>query len=102
MAAGLPVVASAVGAAKEILVDGETGILASSEEEWLQGIVRLVQDAALRKSFGLAGRKRVERFFSLQATAQRLESILGWAAFPTRDKLELIPYYILKGSAARR
>ena len=67
MACGLPVVASPVGA-NIGLVGEDVGILADSHEAWLKAFTRLANDAQLRQRMGLAGRKVVEREFSLRAT----------------------------------
>lgn len=72
MACARPVVASAVGANRDIVVHGENGFLAETPEEWLDLLLRLHTDAPLRRRMGEAGRARVEREFSLQVTAPRL------------------------------
>ena len=43
------------------------GILAADPDEWVAGIIRLIDDVELRKQMGLAGRRRVEERFSLHA-----------------------------------
>jgi glycosyltransferase involved in cell wall biosynthesis len=67
MAAGLPVVASAVGGVPELVLDGETGALVPPRDSAaLAGAIRrIVADPALRDRLGEAGRRRVEREFSL-------------------------------------
>lgn len=67
MAAGLPVVANPVGVQKSIVVDGETGFLAATEQEWIQAVSRLAQDRRLRQRMGLAGRRRAESLYGLGA-----------------------------------
>lgn len=63
MAAGLPVVANPVGVQRQMVVDGETGFLASTPQEWSQAISRLAADPALRSRFGAAGRRlAIERY----------------------------------------
>jgi glycosyltransferase involved in cell wall biosynthesis len=76
MAVGLPVVASPVGAAKEVVVHGETGLLAATEQEWLEALLRLSRDATLRRQLALAGRARVQALFSIQINGPKLASIL--------------------------
>jgi glycosyltransferase involved in cell wall biosynthesis len=68
MAAGLPVVASAVGGLHEIVVDGATGFLvpASQPAALAEALGRLVEDAQLRARLGAAGRRRAEDEFSLE------------------------------------
>ena len=70
MAAGLPVVASPVGANAEIVRVGETGLLATTPQEWADAIRRLADDVALRASMGRAGRDRVERDYSNARAAE--------------------------------
>jgi glycosyltransferase involved in cell wall biosynthesis len=65
MAAGLPVVASPVGANAEIVRPGGTGFLAETPQEWVDAIRRLAGDVELRRRMGRAGRERVEREYSL-------------------------------------
>jgi glycosyltransferase involved in cell wall biosynthesis len=67
MAARLPVVASAVGGVPEAVRDGETGTLVPPRDSaaLAEALRRLVADPALRDRLGEAGRRRVEREFSL-------------------------------------
>jgi glycosyltransferase involved in cell wall biosynthesis len=67
MAAGLPVVASAVGGVPEVVRDGETGALVPPRDPvaLAEAIRLLVADPALRQRFGDAGRRRVEREFAV-------------------------------------
>jgi glycosyltransferase involved in cell wall biosynthesis len=67
MAAGLPVVASAVGGVAELVVDGETGLLVPpGDADALAGALeRLLGDGLLRRQMGAAGRSRAEELFDL-------------------------------------
>ena len=69
MGVGTAVVASAVGANNQIIVHGENGFLARTEDDWMQSIATLVESAELRKNFGLRGRELIERSYSLEAFA---------------------------------
>jgi glycosyltransferase involved in cell wall biosynthesis len=75
MAAGLPVIASPVGANRELVIPGETGFLPANSTEWIDAINQLSSDAGLRQRMGQAGRKRVEEHFSLQRAADQWA---GW------------------------
>ena len=79
MAAGLPVVASPVGANVELVGEGAgaCGLLANSDEEWGDAIVRLVEDAALRGRMGRVGRERVERELCVEKMANLWAEVLG-------------------------
>jgi glycosyltransferase involved in cell wall biosynthesis len=64
-AAGLPVVANAVGVQSDFVRDGETGFIATTTEEWVKAIRMLAHDAALRRRLGAAGRQQVEARYSV-------------------------------------
>jgi glycosyltransferase involved in cell wall biosynthesis len=76
MACGLPTVASPIGVNSEIVEDGTTGLLASGNEEWRGALTRLIGNPDLRRSFGLAGRRKAEARYSLAAQASRLIDLL--------------------------
>ena len=74
MAAGKPVVAARHGGLREIVVDGETGILAqpndvSSLEE---GLAKLIRNPELRRWMGENGRARHRALFSVEAQIDHL------------------------------
>jgi alpha-maltose-1-phosphate synthase len=85
MACETPVVASAVGGIKEVVVDGETGFLVPLEQsdqspfealnpdkfarDLAEKLNAVTRDPQLRKRFGQAGRKRAVDKFSWQAIA---------------------------------
>jgi glycosyltransferase involved in cell wall biosynthesis len=69
-AAGLPVVANAIGSHRELIRDGETGILAETPQEWVDAVRRLAGDARLRQKLGLGARRRVETDYSVSAWAE--------------------------------
>jgi glycosyltransferase involved in cell wall biosynthesis len=67
MAAGLPVVSTNVGGTAEVVVNGETGLLANAQdaEELAQHMQFLHDDAWQRSVMGQAGAYRATRLFSL-------------------------------------
>jgi glycosyltransferase involved in cell wall biosynthesis len=67
MAIGIPVVATAYGTNFRIMQNGVEGFLASNEKEWIARLVELIDNVQLRRQMGLAGRKRVEEQFSVEA-----------------------------------
>jgi glycosyltransferase involved in cell wall biosynthesis len=69
MAAGKPVVASAVGGLRESVVDGVTGLLVPPKdpESLAAAIRRVLSDRALATSLGEVGRTRAIQFFSAKA-----------------------------------
>jgi glycosyltransferase involved in cell wall biosynthesis len=69
MAAGLPVVASAVPGLEEVVLEGETGFLTPPGDvaALAARLGQLVDDPSLRVVLGAAGRVRAEEHFSLPA-----------------------------------
>ncbi len=61
-AAGLPTVASPVGAQREVVRDGETGVWATDAEAWLDALRRLCSDVELRRRMGAAARAAAARY----------------------------------------
>jgi len=80
MAAGLPVVASPIGANNYVVQEGETGFLPASEEEWIKALSALIEDRALRRRMGSAGRKRAEQLYSIETAVPILEEVYSSAA----------------------
>ena len=81
MARGLPVVATRSGALTEIVADGLTGLVVERAPSDLRaGVARLVQDEALRRELGAAGRSRVEARFSPATQLPAVERLVERAA----------------------
>ena len=75
-ACGIPGVASDVGMNREVAVPGETGILASADEEWIQAIKTLKSNTELRHQMGRNARKKVEERYCIQQTSKRIIHLL--------------------------
>jgi glycogen synthase len=91
MACETAVVASAVGGIKEVVVNGETGILIPLEQQTeapfeptnpdlfardlAHGINKLIDNKELRESMAKKGRKRVEDFFDWIAISKQVEEL---------------------------
>ncbi len=67
LALGIPAVASPVGVNQQIIVPGTNGYLCNTGSEWKTVLVRLLQDAALRKTLGMHGREKMFNEFSTQS-----------------------------------
>lgn len=67
MAAGLPVVATAVGGACDQIVDGDCGLLTPPRDAHAlaRALLRLLDDALLRERLGSSARVRIQTAFSL-------------------------------------
>ncbi len=72
MAAGLPVIASSTGVQSDMVISGETGILADSEQAWLDALLGLASDESLQKSMGEAGRVLCVQQFPIEAGCRRI------------------------------
>ncbi len=77
MAAGIPAIGTAIGSIAEAIVDGETGFIVAPEDGRALGdrIAVLVDDPALRRRFGDAGRARAERLYDATRNIRRLERL---------------------------
>ena len=87
MAGRVPVVASPVGVNAELAVPDVTGLLASSDDDWVACLGRLRDDPALRRRLGDAGRALVERRYSLDVATPRLATVLTDAVVPRASVL---------------
>ncbi len=91
MACETAVVASAVGGIKEVVVDGETGILVPLEQQTTApfepvdpdkfsrdlaaAVNKVIEDKALAESMARKGRRRVEETFDWAAIAKQVEEL---------------------------
>jgi glycosyltransferase involved in cell wall biosynthesis len=77
MQASRPVVATAIGGALEIVVDGVTGRLVptSNPGAMAAGILECLNDPARARSWGQSGRARLEQSFSLKGQARQTEAV---------------------------
>ena len=72
MAAGVPVIASAVGVNTSIIQNGINGLLARTPQEWATSLDLLLGDETLRASMGRAGRQTVEQDYSANTWGPKL------------------------------
>jgi len=77
MAAGLPVVATAVGGVPELVTPGETGLLVPPHSPAaLAGAINLLAaDESLRKKLGRAGKEMVEREYGWETMAAKTAAL---------------------------
>lgn len=77
MRAGLPVVASDVGGVSESVTDEVTGFLVPKGDKTTLAnrLMRLLNDAALRRKMGLAGRAAYEREFAFDVMYKRTQQV---------------------------
>jgi glycosyltransferase involved in cell wall biosynthesis len=77
MASRTPIVAAAAGGPLELIDEGRTGLLVApgDPEALAAALERLLADPAERARLGRAGREHVERNFSLERDARRMEEL---------------------------
>jgi len=75
MAAGLPTIASPVGANRQYIADSGAGLLAQDNQQWREKITALVRDAPSRAVMAKAADEFV-RLFDKSVIAPRLSSII--------------------------
>jgi starch synthase len=77
MSCGLPVVATRVGGIPEVVDDGVTGFLVApaSGAELAAAAGKLLDDPALLRRMGAAGRDRAHRLFGVDVHVERMLEI---------------------------
>jgi glycosyltransferase involved in cell wall biosynthesis len=76
MSAGIPVVGDDVGVASSVIEPGKAGFVVRNEDEWVDALLTLAQDARLRARLGEHARRRVEQDYSVERWAPVLAEIL--------------------------
>jgi len=85
-AAGVPVVATALGSLQRLVRDGATGLLVPDGDAAAvaDAVVRLRADAALRERLSAAGREEVARYFNWDRAAAEVAAVLQRVAAARR------------------
>ena len=76
MALGIPTICSPVGVNTKIIQDDENGLLATTEDQWIEKLTRLLHSTSLRERLGKAGRATVEAEYAMSMHAPRVHQIL--------------------------
>ena len=80
MSMGAATVMSPVGVNNEIVTHGQNGFLARTDDEWVEVLSSLIEDAALRRRVGAAGRQSVVERYSVDRWKEPLAELLLEAA----------------------
>ncbi len=80
MSVGIPVVASPIGVNRSIVMDGVTGFLATTPEEWRRALIALCSNTAMRDQMGREARRRFELHYCLEKFVPQVAEILRRAA----------------------
>jgi glycosyltransferase involved in cell wall biosynthesis len=76
MALGIPTIATGIGTIFRIIQNGENGFLVSTQQEWKEKIIELLNDQSLREKIGKRGVITVEQFYSINSNKHVYLSIL--------------------------
>jgi len=76
MCYGVPVVATPVGSNIEIIRHGENGLFATSNEEWLDALRRLISDHGLRQSMGMNARATIEQSYDIRDHSRQVAQLM--------------------------
>lgn len=77
MACGIATIMSNVGVNPEIIHHGENGFLASTQQEWVDCLTQLIENADLRHKMGTAGRETVVKNYSVNANKDKYLEVLN-------------------------
>ena len=79
MSAGLPVVATDVSGTREVVVDGETGLLVPPDDaqRLADALASLIDDVELRVTLGRAGRRKVAEEYSFDRLVAAKEAFFA-------------------------
>jgi glycosyltransferase involved in cell wall biosynthesis len=75
MAMGIPTICSPVGVNTDIIQDDQNGFIATTEDEWVEKLTRLLRSAELRQRLGHAGRVTVEENYSAITQTPRVYEV---------------------------
>ena len=79
MALSVPCVVSPVGVNTAIVRDDDNGLLATTEDEWVAALGRMIEDEGLRRRLAAAGRQTVVRDYDGRSVAPHFAAILSRA-----------------------
>lgn len=76
MATGRPTVVSPVGMNRDLIRHGENGLLASTDDEFVEALLGLSLSRDRRRDIGLKARRTIEEGYSARAVAARFASVV--------------------------
>jgi glycosyltransferase involved in cell wall biosynthesis len=83
-ALGIPAVCTPLGANPQVVIDGETGFLASDIPQWTQAVRRLIENQELRLRMGARAAERAHAHFTVQANTGRIREAFEFATHAHR------------------
>ncbi|NLH15142.1 MAG: glycosyltransferase family 4 protein [Phycisphaerae bacterium] len=92
-ASGLPVVGSPVGTNSDHILDGKTGFLAETHDQWRIHLDRLIADPDLRRTMGSAGRFRAANYDISVVGRKLVEILTDWLSNSEWKESRSIQFY---------
>ena len=84
MACGLPVIATPIGINRDIVHHGVNGYLASSEDEWVDYLGKLVTNAKTRQEMGKNGYALVQQSYTLEKNFMKIMEVITKQDIPAQ------------------
>ena len=79
MVMGLPVIASKIPSYCELIQNNINGFIAETDHDWETFLYYLIKDNKLRTNIGLAAKKRVNDFHSVEKVANEIKGVFKYA-----------------------
>jgi len=73
---GVPAVCTPVGVNRDVVKNGESGFWAMTQEDWINALATLVENAQLREEMGLEGRRILEQGYTKEANEEKILTLL--------------------------
>lgn len=80
MGCELPVIASDVGANRDVIEHGKVGFLATTDEDWIEGLGNLICNGELQSDFSIAGNARARQRYSMDVQLPQIFAAIADAA----------------------
>lgn len=77
MACGLSVIATPIGVNKDIVIQSNSGQLATSSEEWIAALSKAISSKELRMNNGISGRTAVRKYYSIESQVETMVDTLN-------------------------
>ena len=72
---GIPSVVSNTATYEDVVVDGQTGLIAATSEDWFRHLDALIKDRTLRRRIGVAAKAAVSLKYSSEVSARNIRAI---------------------------
>lgn len=79
---GVPAVCTPVGVNRDVVINGITGYWAMTEQEWVEKLSLLIEDASSRRDMGLKCRQVLDQGYTREINAPRLVNIIKAGVLP--------------------